>query len=127
MKSYNESVVEAMCSTLNSIDPGRHLKHERMAEESFIAWNRLGLSHESLDKFLSDSIRRMPPTYTGCRRKKTAEAQRRQTKYDVSQVVDRILSVKPRPELSATSASDFERERVADAYELDASEESGKE
>ncbi|KAF4742475.1 hypothetical protein FOZ63_015509, partial [Perkinsus olseni] len=44
MRTYNESVVEAMCSCLNTTDPTgrRHLNHEVISDEGIIAWNRLG-------------------------------------------------------------------------------------
>ncbi|KAF4696096.1 hypothetical protein FOZ60_002325 [Perkinsus olseni] len=57
MRTYNESVVEAMCSCLNTTDPTgrRHLNHEVISDEGIIAWNRLGLSGDALDGFLEAS------------------------------------------------------------------------
>ncbi|EER08750.1 hypothetical protein Pmar_PMAR028963 [Perkinsus marinus ATCC 50983] len=84
---------------------GKHLGHGVMAEEGLLIWNRLGLGHESLDGFLRDSLRRMPESYKGCRRKLNADAQRRQNKYQVSQIIDRVLSNKPNSEVSASQPS----------------------
>lgn len=105
LRTFNESIVESICSCLNSFDPRRHLGHGVMAEEGLLIWNRLGLGHESLDGFLRDSLRRMPESYKGCRRKLNADAQRRQNKYQVSQVIDRVLSNNPNSEVSASQPS----------------------
>ncbi|EER07499.1 hypothetical protein Pmar_PMAR020664 [Perkinsus marinus ATCC 50983] len=111
MRTYNESVVEAMCSLLNTTDPTgrRHLSHEVISDEGIIAWNRLGMSGDALDGFLEASLARMPEGFSGFTRKTNKRAQRRQKSYTYSQVIDRVCSVNPHPELSCVKAEDRTR------------------